>query len=232
MLRTAAAARVQAGGAAVGGGRPAAGLAGPPATGHMGGHPPPAGGPGGPGRLRVRHAPGGRAGHAAPAVRAAARLAAGAAPGDPIPRSHSQPTDAAIPIESNFLCVTAPWFHAGVLYNLRYLNNRLKIQYSKNNRDHDTTFTCPLTRPRLLRKVLMSLLQASPADIAAFHTELIALNSEKDQRGLIKKFLVASGADANLYRTFRSSPAPRPLDCHTHSGACGLSWCEHVAIFL
>lgn len=45
-------------------------------------------------------------------------------------------------------------------------------------------------------QVLMSLLKATPADIAAFHTELVALNSEKDQRTLIKKFLVASGAPA------------------------------------
>lgn len=39
----------------------------------------------------------------------------------------------------------------------------------------------------------MSLLKVSPADLANFQAELATLNSERDQRGLIKKFLLASG---------------------------------------
>lgn len=45
-----------------------------------------------------------------------------------------------------------------------------------------------------LVQVLMSLLKVSEADIAAFHAEMMALNSEKDQRTLLKKFLISSGA--------------------------------------
>ncbi len=52
----------------------------------------------------------------------------------------------------------------------------------------------------------MSLLKVSEADIAAFHAEMMALNSEKDQRTLLKKFLVSSGArcDTSLQVCSRS----------------------------
>ncbi len=57
-----------------------------------------------------------------------------------------------------------------------------------------------------LAQVLMSLLKVSEADIAAFHAEMMALNSEKDQRTLLKKFLVSSGArcDTSLQVCSRS----------------------------
>lgn len=42
-------------------------------------------------------------------------------------------------------------------------------------------------------QALMSLLKVSAADLATFQAELATLNSERDQRGLIKKFLLASG---------------------------------------
>ncbi len=42
------------------------------------------------------------------------------------------------------------------------------------------------------------MLKVSEADVMKFHAEMSALNSEKEQRLLLKKFLMASGALALL----------------------------------
>lgn len=45
------------------------------------------------------------------------------------------------------------------------------------------------------RQVLMSALKVSEADLMKFHAEMMALNSEKDQRTLLKNFLFSSGVE-------------------------------------
>lgn len=42
-------------------------------------------------------------------------------------------------------------------------------------------------------QVLMSALKVSEADVMAFYNEMMALNSEKEQRGVLKSFLLSSG---------------------------------------
>ena len=73
----------------------------------------------------------------------------------------------------------------------------------------------------------MSLLKAQPAEIATFHSELEQLKSEKEQRSLIKKFLLASGGRALLGVFLFCLPQMKHAPCMKRW--LHLTWRNHAA---
>lgn len=48
----------------------------------------------------------------------------------------------------------------------------------------------------------MSALKVSEADVMKFYNEMMALNSEKEQRGVLKTFLLSSGTHSTQFAVF------------------------------